>query len=52
MPRGAALLFASLISFSVQALGNDAFNPANATIEQLRCALDAGEVRRARESTR
>jgi amidase len=44
MLRGAALLFASLISFSLQALGNDAFNPANATIEQLRRALDAGEV--------
>src|SRR5216683_705754 len=44
MPRGAALLFASLISFSLQALGNDAFNPANATIEQLRRALDAGQV--------
>src|SRR5258708_682453 len=44
MPRGAALLFASLISCSAQALGNDAFNPANATIEQLRRALDAGQV--------
>jgi amidase len=43
MPRRAALIFASLISCSVQALGN-AFDPANATIEQLRGALDAGQV--------
>jgi amidase len=28
----------------VQAVGNDAFNPANATIAQLRHALDAGQV--------
>jgi amidase len=44
MPRGAALLFASLIGCSAHALGNDAFDPADATIEQLRRALDAGQV--------
>jgi amidase len=40
----AALFFASLMSLSMHANGNDAFNPANATIEQLRRALDAGQV--------
>jgi amidase len=39
-----ALLSACLLSVSVQAVGSDAFNPANATIEQLRHALDAGQV--------
>jgi amidase len=40
----AVLLFASLIGCVAQASGNDAFDPANATIEQLRRALDAGQV--------
>jgi amidase len=39
-----ALSFAFLINFSVQALAHDAFNPANATIAQMRLALDAGQV--------
>src|SRR5882672_7411787 len=44
MPCRPALIFAGLLSFSVQAVGNDAFSPANATIERLRRALDAGQV--------
>src|ERR1700733_7976592 len=44
MPCRLALIFAGLLSFSVQAVGNEAFSPANATIEQLRLALDAGQV--------
>src|SRR6266404_217824 len=39
-----ALVLPFLINFSMQALANDAFNPANATIAQLRLALDAGQV--------
>jgi amidase len=44
MPRRAALLFVSLTSLSMHAMTNDAFNPADATIEQLRRALDSGQV--------
>ena len=39
-----ALVLPFLINFSMQALANDAFDPANATIAQLRLALDAGQV--------
>src|SRR6266436_5686407 len=41
MPCRPALIFAGLLSLSVQAVGNDAFSPANATIERLRRALAA-----------
>jgi amidase len=44
MPHPIAPFFALLMSFSIQALANDVFNPANATIAQLRLALDAGQV--------
>jgi len=44
MPCRRALIFAGLLSVSLQAAGNDAFSPANATIEQLRAALDSGQV--------
>src|ERR1700730_6136163 len=33
-----------LVVASMQALGDEAFNPANAGIEKLRLALDAGRV--------
>jgi amidase len=39
-----ALLLASLVNSSAQALGDHAFSPANASIEQLRGALDAGQI--------
>jgi amidase len=44
MPCRAVLLFASLAGCSAPAMAIDAFTPANATIEQLRHALDTGQV--------
>jgi amidase len=44
MPCRRALVIAGLLSVSLHAVGNDAFTPANATIEQLRAALDSGQV--------
>jgi amidase len=44
MPCRAVLLLAFLSGFSAQAMAIDAFSPANATIEQLRHALDADQV--------
>src|SRR5882724_9610603 len=38
------ILFAVLMVASMQALGDEAFNPTGASIEQLRLALDAGRV--------
>jgi len=39
-----ALLFAFLLNLSMRASGAETLNPANATIEQLRLALDSGQV--------